>query len=312
MVLGPQGPGRVGRRRFFRYAGRLRAARRRIAGELRREPQAPRVAEAGGSGAANDRTLRASDRTRSLRAARVARAAPDPHAAVAPAAAPAPLARPARGTAAQAPGADPDACARTLCAAALGADAGRGWARPGRPPSRPRSRPRATGTSGPRVQHRARAAQACVLACWGTCVRKLRSRSDGLAANVCTHGRGERNWLYRAGLGASRSATGVAAPVALRARARAPEEPPSRGRVRRLELDCRDGCYACQAFDRRVLHGRRAAPKAHGEVRHRRRRPAVGHDGPGRKQERGAADPRRQRPHRGRGARAQRAAHPRR
>ena len=57
---------------------------------------------------------------------------------------------------------------------------------------------------------------------------------------------------------------------------------------------------------------RQAAPKAHGEVRHRRRRPAVRHDGAGRKQERRAADPRRQRPHRGRGGRAQRAAHPRR
>ncbi len=44
-----------------------------------------------------------------------------------------------------------------------------------------------------------------------------------------------------------------------------------------------------------------ARPQAHGEVRHRRRRPAVRHDGPGREQERRAADPRRQRPHRGRG-----------
>ncbi len=39
---------------------------------------------------------------------------------------------------------------------------------------------------------------------------------------------------------------------------------------------------------------------------------AVRHDGPGRQQERRAADPRLERPHRGRGDRAQRAAHPRR
>ena len=41
-----------------------------------------------------------------------------------------------------------------------------------------------------------------------------------------------------------------------------------------------------------------AAPQAHGEVRHRRRRAAVRHDGAGREQERRAADPRLQRPHR--------------
>ena len=38
--------------------------------------------------------------------------------------------------------------------------------------------------------------------------------------------------------------------------------------------------------------GRGGARPAHGEVRHRRRRPALRHDGPGREQERRAADPR--------------------
>ena len=99
---------------------------------------------------------------------------PARHADPARAAMPAPRSRPARGTAAQAPATGRDACARTLCAAALGADVGRGGARPGRPPSRPRSRPRAAGTSGPRGLHRARAAQAWFSAPGGTCVRKAR------------------------------------------------------------------------------------------------------------------------------------------
>jgi hypothetical protein len=65
-------------------------------------------------------------------------------------------------------------------------------------------------------------------------------------------------WLCRADLGLrilqrELQQTRISRPV------RAPAEPPSRGRVRRLELDCRDGCYACQAFDRRVLSGPRAA-----------------------------------------------------
>jgi hypothetical protein len=186
MVLGPQGPGRVGRRRFFRYAGRLRGGPSSYYSEsLPRRSE--RTSDAG-SGALEpfiDRKRRASHRTRSPR--RPPGARPRPHDAAAPAVAPAQDAPPARGTAAQAPGSGPDACARTLCAARLGADAGRGWARPGRPPSRPRSRPRATGTSGPRVLRRARAAQACVSVGGGTCVRKVRSPPDGLAANMCTH-----------------------------------------------------------------------------------------------------------------------------
>ncbi len=124
--------------------------------------------------------------------------------------APAPQSRPARGTAAQAPAAGRDACARTLCAAALGADGLRGGARPGRPPSRPRSRPRATGTSGPRVRHRARAAQAWIAERLGTCVRKLGAASDGSATNVCTHRRPVREMALQSGLAGAPAATEVA------------------------------------------------------------------------------------------------------
>ena len=61
-------------------------------------------------------------------------------------------------------------------------------------------------------------------------------------------------WLYRADWRRLMTAMGVAKRSHL-ALAGAPAEPSSRGRARRLELDCRDGCYACQAFDRRVLLG---------------------------------------------------------
>jgi hypothetical protein len=76
---------------------------------------------------------------------------------------------------------------RTLCAAALDAGVGRGEPHPGRPPSRRRCRPRATGRSGPREQHRARAAQALICSSGGTCVRKVRSQSDGYATNMRAH-----------------------------------------------------------------------------------------------------------------------------
>ena len=59
-----------------------------------------------------------------------------------------------------------------------------------------------------------------------------------------------------------------------------------------------DGCYPLRTPPNRPDRGPRAAPQAHGEVRHRRRRAAVRHDGSGREQERRAADPRLRRPHR--------------
>ena len=53
-------------------------------------------------------------------------------------------------------------------------------ARSRRPPNRPRGRPRAEGTSGCATERRARAARVQMSSLKGTCVRKLRTVSDGL------------------------------------------------------------------------------------------------------------------------------------
>ena len=177
----------------------------------------------------------------------------------------APRGRRAKGTAAPAPAAGRDAGGRTPRAAAPGADAIRGRARPGRPPSRRRSRPRATGTSGPRGEHRARAARASM---------------SGAAGNMCSQGmtavgrtRGER--VYVPGV---RRANGSAEPISgaralqRKLHARVAREA-ARGALDAVEagagrgganLSRGDGCYACQALHRRggwVLVDRRRRPK---------------------------------------------------
>jgi hypothetical protein len=58
-------------------------------------------------------------------------------------------------------------------------------ARPGRPPSRPRNRPRATGTSGPVAASSRDAAAHRACAMNRTCVRRLGPSSDGIDANRC-------------------------------------------------------------------------------------------------------------------------------
>ena len=80
----------------------------------------------------------------------------------------------------------------------------------------------------------------------------------------------------------------------------------------RRELDETDGCYACETRCESPAVGSPEARSAHGEVRHRRWRPAFRHDGSGREQERRATHPRGLASDGGRSARAQRPADPRR
>ena len=151
MVLGPQGPGRVGRRRFFLSRQRTaQAVRLSLHGDLSRP-------------ACFD----------SRRRAPAADAWWQHH---------------QRGTGKHVL---PDSAHRLgeaegARAAALGADGASAGARSGRPPSRRHCRPRAKGTSGSNAGHRVRAGQTLMFAMTGTCVRKIGTGSDGPGANRCT------------------------------------------------------------------------------------------------------------------------------
>src|SRR6478735_9095665 len=114
----------------------------------------------------------------------------------------------------------------------------------------------------------------------GTRVRKVWTRPDASEANTCTCTRARAELAFQ-----SRSRGRLVQGI-LHAGAwpGAPARPwaPCRFSAEGLELDYGDGCYACRA-PRPKDHPRQAATrKAHGEVRHRRRRAAVGNDGPGR------------------------------
>jgi hypothetical protein len=115
-----------------------------------------------------------------------------------------PLRRRARGRGKHAlPGrAHPPGEAESARAAALGADGASEGARSGRPPSRRRSRPRAKGTSGSDAGHRVRAGQTWMFAMTGTCVRKLRSSSDGSMRTCVRTGDMAANLALQSGIGA--------------------------------------------------------------------------------------------------------------
>jgi hypothetical protein len=163
MVLGPQGPGRVGRRRFLQQSdtAALRGGRCRwgARGESHRAPVA---------------------------ASRVARPHAGPGRGAHAGARPCRRARASRTGGRGASAGRPDAPARAR-AATPGADVAPEGARSGRPPSRRRSRPRAKGTSGSSAGHRARAVQAWMFSSDRTCVRKVRPRADGTDANTRTY-----------------------------------------------------------------------------------------------------------------------------
>ncbi len=154
MVLGSQGPGRVGRRRFLRRRqGRLRAARRRLRSRRRRhDPRTPPNGAASRPGAGL------------------------PHhggSGRGSAGSPAPAAR--------------DGACEGARAAALDAGGPPGSARPCRPPSRRRGRPRAAETSESGGGHRAHAGRGLMFALTGTCVRNVRQAVGRIPANTCTY-----------------------------------------------------------------------------------------------------------------------------
>jgi hypothetical protein len=168
MVLGPQGPGRVGRRRFLldmRAAHRAarsrspimtrsatrwsRRAHETAAALLAATPTVPAGADVTAPAGPRGR-----DRYESVRGADLA-------------------------------GDSPAALRPCLFAALLDADDLPRPARPGRPPSRPRSRPRAAGTSGRGQAHRACVAGPPMFVVGRTCVRKIGGLSDDNDTNVC-------------------------------------------------------------------------------------------------------------------------------
>jgi hypothetical protein len=178
MVLGPQGPGRVGRRRFISTYGPPSGGPSSSMEQLMQLCGKALVPFHGASG-------RAGRPNRGGRSSHEGTSTPPQSCACVLRGARTRGPRRAKGTPAAVPAPGRHGAGRTLRAAALDADAIHGHARPGRPPSRPSSRPRATGTSGPRVGHRARAAQASMSERGRTCVRKIGSGSDGIDANVC-------------------------------------------------------------------------------------------------------------------------------
>lgn len=156
------------------------------------------------------------------------------------------------------------------------------WARPDRPPSRRRSRPRATGTSGSGATSRAGAARTVVCPLERTYVRTVGGGTDGSDTNTCTHCSigpiQSRKWLVHAECRRNQAATRVAGVWFTGVRRHAEVHA---GRVfgTSLELVWRDGCYACQAPHTGLRQSSSPAHPTHGEVRHRRRRPALRHDG---------------------------------
>jgi hypothetical protein len=163
MVLGPQGPGRVGRRRFLQQSIRPPSGAAVVVLELAGERRPAPVT---------------TNRFASPHAcpARGARVPARPYRRA-----------PASGKHGRGPSAGPPGAPARARAAAPGADVAPEGARSGRPPSRRRSRPRAKGTSGSGAGHRARAVQAGMFSLDRTCVRKVRPRADGTDANTRTY-----------------------------------------------------------------------------------------------------------------------------
>ncbi len=144
----------------------------------------------------------------------------------------------------------------------------------------------------------------------GTCVRKIGGGADGRDTNICTYSGtiSETRILEPmcCASGCKESCVLAVDGIGVVGGARA-------GRSHAVGANTAgDGCYAWHTLLGWPDPGSAGARSAHGEVRHRRRRPAVRHDGPGREQERRAADPRVGDPHRRRGCRSQRPAHQRR
>lgn len=151
---------------------------------------------------------------------------------------------------------------------------------PCRPPSRPDRRPRAGGTRGSVRAHPGRAARASMSGVNRTCVRTVRAPSDGMPrtyvrtppiateiARLSQIGRLTLQqklrcrWAMRCSMAVAADRAGSAAPCA---------------------NSKSNGCYPWLTTPRRPDPRPQGALEAHGEVRHRRRRPALRHAHPGR------------------------------